>query len=204
MMFVVGTDTFLISPLLPTLRNEFGVSVEMSGWMMGAYALGYALFALVAGPLSDGWNRKKVLVLGMVGFSVSTFLCGIATGFWSMLLFRALAGICAAFASPQVWAIIPSIVPPAKIIKAMGIATAGLAVAQALGMLIGTLLAASSWSIPFFVIGISSLLLSGVAQMVVSDVQPAVHERTTSIFQRYKQLLAQPKAQFSFLAYFIF
>ena len=61
-MFVIGTDTFLISPLIPTLQNSFHISTEYSGWMVGAYALGYAVFALIAGPLSDGWDRKKVNV----------------------------------------------------------------------------------------------------------------------------------------------
>jgi predicted MFS family arabinose efflux permease len=43
-----------------------------------------------------------------------------------MILFRALAGISAAFVTPQVWAAIPALVPPQNIMKAMGIATAGL------------------------------------------------------------------------------
>ncbi|WP_340252411.1 MFS transporter [Brevibacillus borstelensis] len=81
-MFLIGTDTFLVSPLLPALREEFGASTAASGWMVSAYALGYALFALIAGPLSDGWNRKSVIVYGMIGFGVSTILCGFATGFW--------------------------------------------------------------------------------------------------------------------------
>src|SRR5690242_5680468 len=87
-MFVIGTDTFLISPLIPTLQDLFHIPTEYSGWMVGSYALGYAIFALIAGPLSDGWDRKKVMLSGMVCFSVSTILCGFATGFWSMFFFR--------------------------------------------------------------------------------------------------------------------
>lgn len=59
MMFMIGTDTFLISPLLPTLQTVYSISTEISGWMVSAYALGYALFALIAGPISDGLDRKK-------------------------------------------------------------------------------------------------------------------------------------------------
>ncbi len=58
-MFMIGTDTFLISPLLPTLQQVYHVSTELSGWMVSSYALGYAGFALIAGPISDGLNRKK-------------------------------------------------------------------------------------------------------------------------------------------------
>ena len=58
-MFMIGTDTFLISPLLPTLQQVYHISTELSGWMVSSYALGYAAFALIAGPISDSLNRKS-------------------------------------------------------------------------------------------------------------------------------------------------
>lgn len=79
-MFVIGTDTFLLSPLLPLLQDQFHVSTDLSGWMVSAYALGYALFAFIAGPISDRLNRKTVMLWGLAGFIVSTFLCGIEIG----------------------------------------------------------------------------------------------------------------------------
>lgn len=109
-MFLIGTDTFLISPLLPTLSKIYGIPISISGWMVSAYAIGYALFALVSGPISDGRNRKKVMIWGLAAFAVSTLLCGWAFDFKLMLLFRLLAGISASFITPQVWASIPIIV----------------------------------------------------------------------------------------------
>lgn len=61
-MFVIGTDTFLLSPLLPLLQDQFHVSTDLSGWMISAYALSYALFAFIAGPISDRLNRKTVML----------------------------------------------------------------------------------------------------------------------------------------------
>ncbi|MCY7185535.1 MFS transporter, partial [Streptococcus gallolyticus] len=46
-MFIIGTDTFLISPLLTTLSNLYHIETSISGWMVSAYAIGYALFALI-------------------------------------------------------------------------------------------------------------------------------------------------------------
>ncbi|KAA9004954.1 MFS transporter [Paenibacillus spiritus] len=203
-MFIIGTDTFLTSPLLPTLRHEFNISVEASGWLVGAYALGFALFALVAGPLSDGLNRKKVMLFGILGFSVSTFLCGVANGFWTMVLFRGLAGVFAAFTSPQVWATIPILVPPQKIMRSMGIATAGLAVSQTLGVPIGTYLAVQSWKMPFFIIGACAFLLFLLIIWIVPDFKPAISGKQPSIVGRYGTLLGEGKAKKSFLAYFVF
>ncbi|CAG7615014.1 MFS transporter [Paenibacillus allorhizosphaerae] len=202
-MFVIGTDTFLISPLIPTLQTMFGVRTEVAGWMMGAYTLGSAAFALIAGPLSDGWDRKKVLLTGLSCFAVSTFLCGFATDFWTMCLFRFLAGVSAAFTAPQVWASIPTLFPPAKISKVLGVAYAGLAVSQALGVPIGSLLASGNWSLPFWTIGIFSLLLAAAAYYAVPGMKPqGLQGAKPSIFKRYVPLLTSGTARGTFLAYF--
>ncbi|TBL80445.1 MFS transporter [Paenibacillus thalictri] len=204
-MFVIGTDVFLISPLLPTLQNLYHIPTGISGWLMGAYALGYAVFALIAGPLSDGWDRKKVMFWGMFCFSITTFLCGYANNFWTMLLFRFLAGVSASFTGPQVWAAIPSLFPVPKITKVFGIVLAGLAVAQVLGIPVGSLLASTHWSFSFFAVGGFSLVLT----VLVLFIMPSMKPRTTSknnraIFKRYIPLLTSEKARRVYAAYFLF
>ncbi len=52
-MFVIGTDTFLVSPLLPTLTQYYGISTSLSGFIVSAYAVGYMISALLIGPISD-------------------------------------------------------------------------------------------------------------------------------------------------------
>ncbi|MFS1026480.1 MFS transporter [Enterococcus casseliflavus] len=166
-MFIIGTDTFLVSPLLPTLSQLYGIPASISGWMVSAYALGYALFALISGPLSDGRNRKKVMIFGFLGFAIATLLCGFATSFQSMIVFRFLAGVSASFVTPQVWASIPVIATKEKIVKMMGMASAGLAVSQLIGVPLGSYLAVISWRTPFFVISIISLIMSAIVNVVL-------------------------------------
>lgn len=202
-MFMIGTDTFLISPLLPTLQEQFNISTEHAGWMIGAYTLGSACFALIAGPLSDGWNRRFVLLCGLLGFAVSTILCGFATGFWTMCLFRFLAGVSAAFTAPQVWASIPVVMPPSKISKTMGVAFSGLAAAQAMGVPIGSWLAVFSWSVPFWTIGGAALLLAASVLLILPDIKPHTHTERASILRRYVPLIRSGKARFGFLAYLL-
>jgi predicted MFS family arabinose efflux permease len=204
-MFVVGTDVFLISPLLPTLQHLFHVPTKIAGWMMGAYALGYAVFALIAGPLSDGLDRKKVMASGMLCFSIATFLCGIATSFWSMFLFRLLAGFSAAFIGPQVWAIVPTLYPGPKTAKALGIVFAGLAAAQVLGVPIGSLLASTHWYYSFFAVGGFSMLLTVLIFLLLPSMKPHHTQGSrSSILQRYMPLIKSPKAKGSYTAYFLF
>ncbi|HDR8069769.1 TPA: MFS transporter [Bacillus cereus] len=204
-MFMIGTDTFLISPLLPTLQQVYHVSTELSGWMVSSYALGYAGFALIAGPISDGLNRKKVMVLGMSFFAISTFLCGITPSFLWMLTFRFLAGVSAAFVSPQVWASIPLLIEKKQIVKAIGVAIAGLSISQILGLPLGAYLATIHYTIPFYFIGILSALLVILIYVVLPEIQ-SVHigGNKKAILQRYKQLLTDSKVSLSYFAYFVF
>lgn len=158
-LFVIGTDTFLVAPLLPLLQEEFGVPLAQSGWLVSAYALGYALFALAAGPISDRHNRRHVLLAGVAAFALLTCACGLTWDFWSMFTTRFLAGVGAAFVSPQIWASIPMVVSRGAVIKVMGHATAGLAIAQVAGIPIGSWLSAQNWRLPFFTIAGLSVLL---------------------------------------------
>lgn len=204
-MFMIGTDTFLISPLLPTLQQVYHISTELSGWMVSSYALGYAGFALIAGPISDGLNRKKVMVIGMSFFALSTFLCGMAPSFLWMLAFRFLAGVSAAFVSPQVWASMPLLIEKGQIVKAFGIATAGLSISQVLGLPVGSYLAMIHYTRPFFVVGILSALLVILIYVVLPEIQPVhISGNKTNILKRYKQLLSDSKVLLSYFAYFVF
>ena len=205
MMFMIGTDTFLISPLLPTLQTVYGIPTEISGWLVSAYALGYAVFALIAGPISDGLNRKRVMLGGMSFFAISTFLCGLAPSFWWMITFRFFFFFRAAFVSPQVWVSIPLLVSKNQVMKSIGIATAGLSLAQVLGLPIGAYLATIHYTTPFFIIGICSAILVIFIYIALPEIQPLqIEQKHQSIVSCYQQLLGESKVSLSYFAYFLF
>lgn len=205
-MFVIGTDTFLISPLLPTLRNAYHISTGISGFLVSAYALGYAIFAFIAGPISDRFDRKKVMSIGLLAFAVSTFLCGLSPNFYTMILFRFLAGVSASFVTPQVWASIPVLVEPKNIVKSMGYATAGLSISQMLGIPIGSYLAALSWHTPFFVISACAIILMIFIFISLSSLPSAIDltKKRNSVLQTYMDLFKTSKALPYIFAYFVF
>lgn len=204
-MFLIGTDTFLISPLLPVLTATYKIPAAISGWLISAYALGYAVFALFVGPLSDGLDRKKVMLFGLAIFALATFFCGWAANFWTMILFRLIAGIGAAFVSSQVWAAIPQLVTRENIVKSMGYATAGLSISQVVGIPVGSYLAVMSWRVPFFVTAGCSLFLLIAIYMLLPDI-PA--NKTTgqkpTLLAPYRTLFHTPRAIRYLLAYLLF
>ncbi|MEW2418010.1 MFS transporter [Streptomyces sp. NPDC046866] len=206
-MFVIGTDTFLVAPpLLPTLTGAFGVSPDVSGWMVSAYALGYAVFALIAGPISDGRDRRRVLLAGLTGFIVMTALCGLAQGFWTMIFFRFLAGVSAAFVSPQIWASIPVLVKPEEVLRTMGFATAGLSIAQCAGIPLGSRLASGSWHLPFWAIAGLSVALWLLLARFFPPVpgRPGAGSGAKAVLDAYKAALGAGRLRWYLLGYLVF
>ena len=201
-MFVIGTDTFLVSPLLPTLTHYYGITTSISGFIVSAYAIGYMLSALLIGPISDRHDRKKILVGGLVVFTVATASCGLANTFAWMLITRFVAGIAAATAGPQIWAAIPVLFPRQQVVKVMGYATAGLAVAQIVGVPLGSYLAVWSWRFPFFFVGAIALILT----LLVMRLMPSLNDAKAAPASEsiYRQLIGNHPVMKLLAAYLLF
>lgn len=207
LIFLVGTDTFLVSPLLPTLTRIYHISTATSGWITSAYAIGYLIVALVAGPISDNHDKKRVMLSGFLGFAIATFLCSFAATFWLMLPLRFLAGAFAAVASPQVWASIPVVINREHVIRAMGYVSAALSVSQLAGVPIGSFLATISWRAPFIAIGACSLILCVAMQATLPSLNPASNDggnASESLLFRYKTVLSNKLSVAAIIGYFCF
>lgn len=198
-MFLIGSDTFVVAPLLPSLAKAYDVSTTQSGWLVSIYAIGYALTGLVSGPISDRGNRRIILTLGMVVFALATAACAVSPGFWTMFTFRFITGGAAAVAAPQVWAMIPALVGPDQkhILRVMGYTTAGLSIAQVVGVPLGSLLAIIDWRIIFPIIGVCSLALTVALWYQIPDLRPTATAKKVP----YLTLLHAPQAFTRFLSY---
>ena len=201
-MFLIGSDTFVVAPLLPSLAKAYDVSTTQSGWLVSIYAIGYALTGLVSGPISDRGNRRIILTLGMVVFALATAACAVSPGFWTMFTFRFITGGAAAVAAPQVWAMIPALVGPdqKRILRVMGYTTAGLSIAQVVGVPLGSLLAIIDWRIIFPIIGVCSLALTVALWYQVPDLHPTATAKKVP----YLTLLHAPQAFTRFLSYLVY
>ena len=201
-MFLIGSDTFVVAPLMPSLAKAFDVSTTQSGWLVSVYAIGYALTGLASGPISDRGNRRIILTLGMVVFALATVACAVSPGFWTMFTFRFVTGGAAAVAAPQVWAMIPALVGPdqKRILRVMGYTTAGLSIAQVVGVPLGSLLAIIDWRIIFPIIGVCSLALTVALWYQIPDLRPTATAKKVP----YLTLLHAPQAFTRFLSYLVY
>ena len=201
-MFLIGSDTFVVAPLMPSLAKAFDVSTTQSGWLVSVYAIGYALTGLVSGPISDRGNRRIILTLGMVVFALATAACAVSPGFWTMFVLSFITGGAAAVAAPQVWAMIPPLVGPDQksVLRVMGYTTAGLSIAQVVGVPLGSLLAIIDWRIIFPIIGVCSVALTVALWYQVPDLHPTATAKKVP----YLTLLHAPQAFTRFLSYLVY
>ncbi len=120
-----------------------------------------------------------------------------------MLFTRFVAGIAAASAGPQIWAAIPILYPKDQVVKVMGYATSGLAIAQIIGVPLGSFLAGWSWRFPFFFVGGIALILTILIMLYLPDIKTSTTDKTTSlnIYRHFFKNKPALKLLFSYLLF---
>ncbi|MBC2727236.1 MFS transporter [Desulfosporosinus sp.] len=105
-LFIIGTDLFVISPLLPFIAKEYGITPAVAGWLVTVFSLMYAISAPLFGWLSDRKGRRLFIVFGLLSFSLANFLTAISSSFAMLIASRIFAGLSVASITPLVYAII--------------------------------------------------------------------------------------------------
>src|SRR5437667_7487532 len=92
-MLMLLVDITIVNVALPSVAKDLKASFSDLQWTIDAYALSLAALLLVAGSLGDRLGHKKIFGGGLVVFTVSSFLCGIAPDSVFLILGRAAQGI---------------------------------------------------------------------------------------------------------------
>jgi EmrB/QacA subfamily drug resistance transporter len=151
--FMVVLDATIVNVALPHIQTSLGFTEASLQWVINAYTLVFAGFLLLGGRAGDLLGRKRLFLIGLVVFTVASFLDGISTSSGMLIGFRALQGFGAALISPAALSIISTTFAEGKErARALGvwaaIAIGGSAVGLVLG---GALTQAFSWRWIFFV-----------------------------------------------------
>src|SRR5512142_2942111 len=89
-MLVVMLGYSMAMPLLPSYIERFGVGGTELGWLMYTYSLMQLICAPIWGIVSDRYGRKPILAIGVLGYTITLFLFGLATNFTMLFLARTL------------------------------------------------------------------------------------------------------------------
>ncbi|MDR3060690.1 MAG: MFS transporter [Dysgonamonadaceae bacterium] len=149
---------------LPEIGKTFSLDVVTLTWTATAYLLSSAIFQIPFARWADLIGRKKVYTLGVFIFSVTTFLCGLATSGEMLIVLRFLAGMGSAMLFGTNTAILTSIFPANQRGKALGINTSVVYLSLAAGPFLGGFLTHYwGWQSIFYVsaaVGFVVVLLS--------------------------------------------
>jgi predicted MFS family arabinose efflux permease len=139
-MSALGTDSFVISGVLPQISQGFHVSIGAAGQMTTFYAITYALMAPTIATVAAHIPRKTLLLSSLTLFVVANLLTAAAPTLAFALVARVLAGLGAAMFAPTATGAAAAMVPPEKRGFALSVVLAGLTGALALGSPIGAVI----------------------------------------------------------------
>ncbi len=149
MAFIDGT---VVNVALPVLQKDLGATVGDAQWVMEAYSLFLAALILVGGSMGDHFGRRRVFGIGVVVFSLSSIICGLAPTVLVLILTRAVQGIGSALLVPGSLAIISASFGPEQRGRAIGTWSGATSITSALGPVLGGwLVQNASWRWVFFI-----------------------------------------------------
>jgi len=177
--FMEVLDTTVVNVSLPHIAGSLSATVDESTWTLTSYLVSNAIVLPMTGWLSNFFGRKRMLLFSVTGFTISSFLCGLAPTLPLLVFFRIIQGACGGGLQPISQAVLLESFPPQDRGKAMGFWGLGIVVAPMLGPVLGGWLTDSySWRWVFYInvpIGIASILMT---QLFIFD--PSYIRRASS------------------------
>lgn len=179
--FLGRLDQTVVNLALPKIISDFSITVTDAAWISTAYILANAIFVPIWGKLGDTAGRKRIYLIGFIGFTVASGLCAIAWNLSSMIVFRIIQGFAVSADYPTAMAILAIVFTDTKErAQALGLWSASFAVASVFGPLIGgPLIDNFNWRAIFFInvpLGIIGLI------MAIVFIDESVGERRRSHF----------------------
>lgn len=176
--FMVVLDTAIANVALPAIQKELGFESAALQWIITAYALTFGGMLLLGGRAADLFGRRKVLLAGITGFALTSFLIGIAQTPIEMIGFRALQGIAAAFMSPAALSIVLTTFREGSARnRALGVWATVASGGAAVGLVLGGLLTEYlNWRWNFFInVPLGLLAIAGILKFVPAHSTTAPH-----------------------------
>jgi EmrB/QacA subfamily drug resistance transporter len=169
--FMVVLDVSIVNVALPDMRNDLHMSQNGLAWVLNAYTLTFAGFLLLGGRAADLFGRKRLFLIGITVFSLTSLLGGMAQTGGELIAARGLQGLGGAILSPATLTILTTtFTDPRSRTRALGVWSAVAAAGGATGVLAGGVLTdLLSWRWILFVNVPIGLLVFVVARFVIVE-----------------------------------
>ena len=130
-------DTTIANVALPHMQASLGATQESINWVLTSYIIASAIALPMSGWLADRIGRKRLLLISVIGFTIASTLCAMATSLVEMVGFRAIQGVSGAFIVPLAQATLFDINPREKHGQAMALFGGGVMIGPILGPVLG-------------------------------------------------------------------
>jgi predicted MFS family arabinose efflux permease len=183
--FATGTESFMISPLLPSLAADLSVNVAVAGQLVTAFAFTYAISSPLLSAATAGVARRRLLIFAMAAFALANFIASMATGYWQLMGARVLLGCAAGLYVPSASAL----VSPARRGTALAIVNGGTSIAIVLGVPLGAIIGHGfGWRMTFVGVGVLASiatigLVAGLRRGVGSGLPAATMRERVGVVQ---------------------
>src|SRR5689334_19428873 len=179
---MIMLDNTVVNVALPTMQRDLHVSISQLEWVVIAYALTFASLLITGGKLADLYGRRRIFMIGLVVFTLSSLACGLAPSAGFLIGARAVQGVGAALMNPATLSIITATFPPKERGQAIGIWAGVSALALAIGPLAGGLIVDNiNWNWIFYInvpVGVLGLIVS---RLVIRESRDTSHEQSIDL-----------------------
>jgi len=184
--FMDLVDTTIVNIALPSIQKDLNAGASAAQWTVDAYLLGLALFIITGGRLGDIYGRKKMFLIGVAGFTITSALSGFAPTVDVLIAARFLQGAAAAIMVPQVLSFIQVLFLPEERAAAFGAYSAVLGFATVCGPLLSALLISNNilgltWR-PIFLINVPVGIFTLIAAFLLFKESKSEHPLRVDAF----------------------
>lgn len=201
-----AVDRSVMSIVIEPVRHEFGLNDSQLGLLTGlAFGLTYAIAGIPIGMLVDRVNRRNLLSVMLFAWSGATALCGLATGYVSLVVSRLAVGAAESAGAPTALSMIADLFPKSRRSTPIGIFWVSTALGTAISLVIGGVIATNyGWRAAFFIAGVPGILLAFLLFFTVKEPVREVDEKgaqlkAPSYFSTLAYIFRTPTVRHPFL-----